>query len=295
MLRPPYRRYQRLYTYHLDQTPLPSLDDPDLIGAWGEDDGTVLFFHRPKERLIAELCRQTGARLHYQADLDYEEWEAGREIVPFQVGDLRVAPAWDEQEADIRLDPSVIFGSGFHPSTRLCLEMLLKYVNNDGQTGLNGSADHPPAGSQPAAAVKHFLPVKRALDLGCGTGLLAIAAARRGVAQVLAVDNNPLACQVAAANCRLNQVEERVTVRQLDLRREPPATGEFDLVMANLYQGLLRELMANPDFWLARYHILAGFITPMEEELLALLPADRVRLVERISRERWCCWVLAAR
>lgn len=267
MLRPPYTRYQRLYTYHLDLGDLPAINDPDLIGTWLEDETAILFFHRPKERLIKGLCETTGAKLIYEADLAYTDWEAGREITPFTVGDLRVAPVWDEAPADIRLDPSVIFGSGFHPSTRLCLEALHKYTASPEIT------------------------LDTALDLGCGTGLLGIAAARLGVKWISACDNNPLACRVAAANCLLNGVENQVTVRETDLRRQCPDT-RVDLVMANLYKGLMLELFANPAFWQARLYLLSGFISGMEEELLAALPQSGLTLLERNRSERWCSWVL---
>jgi len=267
MLRPPYTRYQRLYTYHLDLHDLPAIEDPDLIGTWIEDGTAILFFHRPKERLIEELCAMSGARLIYEADLDYADWEAGREIGPFTVGGLTVAPVWEEGAADIRLDPSVIFGSGFHPSTRLCLEALVKY----------------------AASPEIIL--NTALDLGCGTGLLAIAAARLGIGQITACDHNPLACEVAKTNCLGNGVENRVTVRECDLRHGCPDTG-VDLVMANLYKGLMLELFARPEFWRARLYLISGFIPGMEEELLAALPEKGLTLLERNRSERWCGWVL---
>lgn len=269
MLRPPYTRYERLYTYHLNLPTLPAIDDPDLIGTWIEDDSAILFFHRPKERLVQSLCEQSGATIIYEADLDYTDWEAGREIGPFTVGDLTVAPVWEPGGADILLDPSVIFGSGFHPTTHLCLSALL---------------------SQLGAAAR---PITAALDLGCGTGLLAIAAAKRGVKRVVAVDNNPLACQVATANAALNGVADRVTVEQRDLRRDPPNTAGYDLVMANLYKGLMTELFSQEGFWQAPLHILSGFIPAMEEELLRALPTDRVRFLDRRRAERWCLWVLA--
>lgn len=268
MLRPPYTRYHRLYTYHLDLAGLPAVTDPDLIGTWIEEETAILFFHRPKERLVAEICKQTGAKLIYQADLDYEDWEAGREIGPFTVGGLTVAPCWHQGPADIFLDPSVIFGSGFHPTTRLCLEALLKYT---------GSPE---------------ISITTGLDLGCGTGLLAIAAAKQGLSRVTAMDNNPLACEVARANAGANAMEGKITVVRQDLRRECPQTAGLDLVMANLYKGLMLELFDNPRFWGADLYILSGFISVMEEELLAGLPPQGVQILERLREDRWCLWVL---
>ena len=270
MLRPPYDHYEHLYVYHLDLPEVPEIDDPDLIGTWLEDGSAILFFHRPKERLVAEICRQHKGNIIYQADLSYDDWEAGQRIAGFEVGGLRIAPVWEPGAADIRLDPSVIFGSGFHPSTRLCLEALLKYLSTP------------------------EISINSAVDLGCGTGLLAIAAARKGVERIGAHDHNRLACQVARRNVELNGVGGRVTVNQTDLRRALPDT-RVDLVIANLYRELLEMLLRNPDFWQASYYILAGFLPGMEEQLLQALPHERVRMLERHRSERWCLWVLARR
>lgn len=268
MLRPPYERYKRLYVYHLDAVDLPPQTDPDLIGNWVEDGNPILFFHRPKEKLIADLCRQQGCKVIYQADLDYDDWEAGQEIERFQVADLTVAPLWDANGADIKLDPSVIFGTGFHPSTRLSMETLIRYSR---------------------AAGSDF---RTMLDLGTGTGLLALTAARLGIKKIVAADNNPLACEVAEKNVQLNGYGLEIEVRCADLRSDPPDTG-VDLVIANLYHTLLAELFGQKTFWQAKLYIVAGFIPSMEDQLLAALPAKRLKMVERLRNDRWCLWVLA--
>lgn len=268
MLRPPYTRYRHLYVYHLDQASIPQLQDPDLIGTWIEDDTTVLFFHRPKEKLVEQICRDNNSQLVYEADLSYKDWEAGYDITSFTTAGTKIAPVWEEGPADIKLDPSVIFGSGFHPTTRTCLEMINQYL------------------ASPEIKINSML------DLGTGTGLLSIYAARNHVDRITAIDNNPLACQVAQANCQRNQVDSQVSVQQLDLRRELPDTANYDLVVANLYRGLLEELIETPSFWQARYYILSGFIQPMEAELLAALPAHLIRFLDRKRVDKWCIWGL---
>ncbi|MBI4791938.1 MAG: 50S ribosomal protein L11 methyltransferase [Deltaproteobacteria bacterium] len=271
MLRPPYTSYDRLHVYHLDTTALPAIDDPDLIGIWIEDKTAVLFFHRAKESLVTHLCESHRCSLIYQAELDYRDWEAGQVISSFSVAGVTVAPVWETGGADIRLDPGVIFGSGFHPTTRACLETLVNCLKTP------------------------EMHIDTVLDLGTGTGLLSIAAARFGAAKVIAVDNNPLACEVARANCRLNMVEDRVEVRQMDLREEPPPARGCSLVIANLYRGLLEQLFQSPAFWEADLYIVSGFLQSMEAGLLAELPTDRVRFLGRQRNERWCIWTLANR
>ncbi len=269
MLRSPYTHYKHLYVYHLDMMRIPVVEDQDLIGIWIEDNTAVLFFHKDKDELVAQICQENGCEVIYQADLDYEDWEAGREISSFEAGSFTVAPVWEKKDADIVLDPSVIFGSGFHPTTRTCLELVDKYVKTPELT------------------------INSMLDLGTGTGLLSIAAAKHGAQEIIAVDNNPLACQVAEANCRYNHVEEFITIKEADLRNEPPVTKGVDLVVANLYRGLLEELFSRPDFWQGNLYILSGFIKSMEADLLAAIPADKLRFLERTRKEQWCIWIIA--
>ena len=266
MLKPPYTRYARIYTYHVDGSGFPVPDDPDLIGSWEEDNKTILIFHRPKDDLVREFCRRNSCRLFYQADLDYADWEMGREVVPFTVGPLTIAPVWDPGKADIRIDPSVVFGNGFHPSTLLCLQSLVKY-RTELQQGFTG------------------------LDLGCGTGLLSIAAAALGASSVLAVDHNTLACRVAKQNAVYNDAASIIEVKQADIRQGLPATG-VDVIMANLHYELLAELFIQPSFWQAGLHILSGFMPGGEEKLLASLPSSPPAFLERRRLDKWCVWVL---
>ncbi len=273
MLQPPYTRYDRLYVYYLDKRDLPTFSDPDLIGTWIEDETAILFFHRPKEQLVDKLCSACGATIVYQADLNYQDWEAGVEITSFATRNLAVRPVWEDKPAsdpsrqEIVLDPSVIFGSGFHATTRLCLETLETVFFESGER------------------------IRSVLDLGTGTGLLAIAAARLGAERVTALDNNPLAVDVARKNVQLNGCEVQVDVRHHDLQNGLPEMN-YDLVITNLYKGLLLQLFENPDFWQPRLFMVSGFIPGMEPDLLAALPTDGVQMLHRVNREQWRLWLL---
>ena len=105
------------------------------------------------------------------------------------------------------------FGTGLHPTTRLCLEAL------------EGRADRGPLG--------------RALDVGCGSGILSIAAVKLGATRALGVDIDPIAIEATLANARHNRVGKRSAPGRA---RVPSGEGPFDLVLANLIAGLLVEL-----------------------------------------------------
>ncbi len=286
MLNPPYTKYTRLHVYYLDQRDFPPILDPDLIGTWIEDDTAILFFHKEKENLIQDLCQQTGASLIYQADLDYQDWEAGVKITTFTTKTLQVRPVWElldrkpdrqpdqqpdqqhHEKTEILLDPSVIFGSGFHATTRLCLETLELLLLD------------------PAMKIRSIL------DLGTGTGLLSIAAAKLGAERVTALDNNPLAVDVAQANVERNNCADIVTVGQFDLMTGLPDMKPYDLVITNLYKGLLIHLFNDQGFWHPGTYMVSGFIPGMEPDLLAALPADKIQMLHRANSEQWRLWLL---
>jgi len=141
--------------------------------------------------------------------------EPGRVFEPFTIGGLfRIVPPGDQSNPDkglIRLEMAAgAFGSGEHETTAACLELL---------AGLTGPA------------------VGTALDLGCGTGILAIAALKLGATAALCIDNDPDAAATCTDNARLNGVAERLTCVEGTIA-DAPATGHH-LVLANIYGDIL--------------------------------------------------------
>ena len=127
-------------------------------------------------------------------------------------GRLRIRPPWEPAAGDLPelvIDPGQAFGTGAHATTRLCLELLLA---------------HEPGGAL--------------VDLGCGSGVLAIAAAKLGWAPVLALDNDPDSVAATRINAQVNGVE--LEVRRLDLREAPPPGAPT--VVANLLAPMLLDL-----------------------------------------------------
>jgi len=157
---------------------------------------------------------------------------------PVRIGRrLVVTPSWeayDAREGDlvVKLDPGMAFGTGQHPTTKMCLELLEEAFERFTVDG-SRSTDRKDqkrmiVNSEPSTVNRQ--PV--VLDLGTGSGLLAIAALRLGAATVLALDTDSVACQIASENIRQNGGEGRIVVKQGSLG----AAGRrsFDLILANL-------------------------------------------------------------
>jgi len=199
------------------------------------------------------------------AESDWAEaWKAHFHVI--RLGRrLVIKPSWlrhrrADDEVVIDLDPGMAFGTGLHPTTRLCLEAL------------EDRADRGPLG--------------RALDVGCGSGILAIAAIRLGATRVLGVDIDPIAIEATIANARHNRVGRRVRAREGTL---PTDEGPFDVVLANLVAGVLIEHAANlaaelvPEGTL----IASGIFIDREPDVRVALERAGLDIVGRWSESDW--------
>jgi ribosomal protein L11 methyltransferase len=160
-----------------------------------------------------------GPEIRFLAETDWAEaWKTSYQVL--HVGRrLVIKPTWrgytpQPGEVIIEIDPGLAFGSGLHPTTRLCLEALESYV-------------------RPGEAV---------LDVGTGSGILAIAAARLGASHVLALDTDPLAIQVAGENVHLNQVTSTVQVRPGSIPVPASQLPGAGLIVANILAETIVEL-----------------------------------------------------
>jgi ribosomal protein L11 methyltransferase len=156
-----------------------------------------------------------------------ESWK--RHFKPVEIGDaLLVKPSWSKkpprkEQAVVILDPGLSFGTGQHPTTAFCLHQIAAAV-----------CDRRNRHSQSAAAAKSFL------DIGTGSGILAIAAAKLGCKPVRAFDFDPEAVRVARANARINRVHKKLHVERADVTKlSARPKRQFDLVCANLISNLL--------------------------------------------------------
>ncbi len=251
--------YQDLYIYYLSGRFRPGRGfKPDhYIGSWEEGEFSFLFFTRPNMALVeATVDRLAGLELLDHYHMTYDQWQ-GSDIVPCRIGRFTISPPWftvDKCNADttIILDPGVVFGTGTHPTTRDCLDAL-QLVFED-------------------------LTIGSALDLGTGTGLLALAAARMGCPKVLAADLTLLAARTAQRNVRLNGLSERILVAQGDAEKFMDFTS--DLVVSNIHYDVMKNLIRTSGFLKKKRFILSGLMRSEAariESTLAELPVKIIR------------------
>jgi ribosomal protein L11 methyltransferase len=178
---------------------------------------------------------------------------------------LVIKPSWRRHrktgdEVVIDLDPGMAFGTGLYPTTRLCLEAL----------------EHRAAQG----------PLGRTLDVGCGSGILSIAAVKLGATRILAVDIDPIAIEATLANARHNRVGRRI--RALD-GTIPTGEGPFDLVLANLIAGVLIEHAATLTSELVPGGTLiaSGIFIDREPEVRRALEGAGLRITDRRYESDW--------
>ncbi len=174
------------------------------------------------ERLKIKIAEILGQEPVFELkQVQEEDWaEAWKTYFkPEHIGKIVIKPSWEDYkpakgEIIIELDPGMAFGTGTHPTTRLCTKLLQEVVTN--QTEI--------------------------LDIGTGSGILALVGAKLGAKKVVATDIDPLAVKTARDNIHLNNQEKFITVHEsnlLDLTFET----QFDLVVANIITNAILELI----------------------------------------------------
>jgi ribosomal protein L11 methyltransferase len=226
----------------------------------------------PRKRLeLAEALSCSVPQIPIElvhCEIDEQEWETAwrKHYKTLRVGNrLIIKPAWEDYEAMagqvvIEIDPGMAFGTGQHATTRLCLLAFETYLR----------------------------PGMTVLDLGTGSGILAIAAAKLGASSVLALDINPAVVVIARSNVEANGVAGVVTVEQGTLPQG--AKGKiFDLVAVNITADVIKELFHSIASCLEPRGILiaSGFTEERLEEVIEQLDQVGMKTMEVLAEEQW--------
>ena len=208
-----------------------------------------------------------------------QSWKA--HFKPLRVGRrLVIRPTWQPWPPEdnpaaarpddmiIELDPGMAFGTGTHPTTRMCMRALERWM-------------------KPGASV---------VDAGCGSGILTVTAMLLGAERVLAFDNDPICVDVTRANVRQNNLpEERADVHladSLDIVK-----GQWDVVVCNISVNVVRGLIPHvpPILKPGGLFVTTGFYVGWADELIGLLQEHGLELVDSLEEELWSCLVVRSR
>jgi len=210
--------------------------------------------------------------------LKEEDWAYGwqKYYQPMAVGErVYIVPEWERGKAvpegrkAVYLNPGLTFGTGSHASTQLCLGLL----------------------------EKHLAPGDAVLDLGCGSGILSIAAMNLGASRALGVDIDPKSVDVAYENAALNGIGlSSYTVRAGDVLSDKKLVekleqaGPFRMVLANIVADVIIPLSAQVERFLAPdgVFICSGIIDTRAEEVAAALKGNGLTILERAEKDGWC-------
>ena len=235
------------------------------------DDGTFTRFKGELEQLgqninIGEFFKIETTTIK---DSDWENsWKDYFDIL--NIGEkFVIVPTWREYENEenkyvINIDPGMAFGTGGHETTSLCIKNLEKYVK----------------------------PHDDIIDVGCGSGILSIAASYLTDGEIKAVDLDKLAVDVSRENFALNNLENRIAVEEASLLTKE--TKKYNVIVANILAHII-ELMLDDAYKLLKdggYYITSGIIKDKKDELLEKMLERGFKLVEETSDNEWYSFVV---
>lgn len=263
-----------------DYTPLPEtefpLEEVRLIAYLPLDEqlASKVDSIRQLVAALADYDLDPGRAEVSLSEVEDEDWATAWKAYykPIPVGEkLLIKPSWEDIEPTdrlvIELDPGMAFGTGTHATTTMCLEILERLIKGG----------------------------ERVIDVGCGSGILSIAAALLGASQVQALDYDPVAVKVARENITTSGVGAIVSVAQSDLLQA--ASGKAHIIVANIIARIIIQLIPQLGAFLAPggLFIASGIIGERLDAVLASLAAHDFEVVEEMNEDDWYALVCRKR
>ena len=220
-----------------------------------------------RERLSESGLGDAGVEV---VGINEEDWaNSWKEFYkPFKVGKIVIVPAWEKYEADedeiiVTMDPGMAFGTGTHETTRLIIGLLQKYVRQ----GMS------------------------LLDVGTGSGILAICGAKLGAVDCRAYDIDPMSVRVANENIRESGLEDRIVCAQSDLLKQAEnIAGGYDVICANIVADIIIRMTPDVSPFMSEKTVLlaSGIITERADDVVECFEKNGFKIVERAEDNGWC-------
>lgn len=205
------------------------------------------------------------------SEVDEEDWATSwkKYYKPVQISErFWIKPSWEEipennQQLVIELDPGMAFGTGTHPTTILCIKALEEVIKGG----------------------------EEVIDVGCGTGVLSIAAAKLGAKNVLALDLDSVAVESAGQNIAINSVDNRVRVRQNNLLEG--IEQQVEVIVANILAEVILRFIDSAKGLLKEkgYFITSGIINTKADLVREALEEAGFRIVKKLDQEDWVAFI----
>ena len=255
--------YKDLYIYYLEGCLhfKTMFQAENFIGNWEEEGFSFLFFSRSSDEKVKELVfHQPHLKLLDQFCMTYDQWHGG-EVSLLRVGRFIIVPPWepsidklDAKDIDcpIVLDPGVVFGTGLHPTTRDCLKAIEEAFNTE---------------------VPELV-----FDIGTGTGILALAAAKLGAGYTVAVDLNPLAVKTAQKNVYANELQEKIITVQGSA--EKFVDYPVDFLIANVHYDISIKLINDKGFYRKKRFLLSGLLKSEADTVKDYLYRNKAEVIK---------------
>lgn len=262
---------QNRYLDYADDGFIDSFGDKTIVKAYfqaGRDaqqlkaeleDAFSLFMAKPPVQI--QICLRDDSEWKDNWKKHYKTFSISNRVV--------IKPTWEDYEPEegkvvIELEPGMAFGTGTHETTRMCAVLLDDLVKGD----------------------------ESVLDLGCGTGILGIIAAKLGAREVTCVDIDDAACKTAQENIVQNRVDQRAAVLQGELKNLPEK--QYDIIIINIIADVILSLLPELNRYTGEHTaiLLSGIIREREQEILDCAQRLGYRIVRDLHEGEWVAFEL---
>jgi len=255
---------------YIDESLLENKFDGAIVKGYlpeGEDLLDKLGFIKDSVEKIPLYNLDKGLGEVTTSEMFEEDWEDAwkQYYKPKKIGEkIVIKPTWENYEASsdeiiLELDPGMAFGTGTHETTMMCVQQLERYVNDRSIV----------------------------FDIGCGSGILSIAAAKLGAYKVIGVDMDNVAAKVSKKNVEENRVEDRVDIRKGNLMEV--VNGKATIIVANIIADIIKLLAADVPEYLEKngIFIASGIILEKIDEVKTSLENHGFHIMETIIMGEW--------